>query len=76
MRRGLERRKRGTMTDDMNDRGPRDRTRINVNQAYELRYWTRKFGVTSEELKEAVTAVGVSADAVARRLGKDGGTAG
>lgn len=61
------------MADDANERGPRDRTRVNVNQDYELRYWTRKFGVSSQELKEAVIAVGISADAVARRLGKGGG---
>ncbi len=40
------------------------RTRINVNQDYELRDWAKKFGVTPEQLKEAVQAVGDQAEAV------------
>lgn len=32
--------------------------RIYLYQAYEVKYWTRKFGVTEDELKRAVKAVG------------------
>ena len=39
------------------------RTRINVNQDYELRDWAKKFGVTPEQLREAVQAVGDRAEA-------------
>ena len=47
-----------------------DRKRINVNEDYELRYWTEKFGVSADELKRAVERVGPMADDVARALGK------
>jgi hypothetical protein len=52
------------MADDKSKSGPADRTRINVNEDYELRYWTAKFGCTTTELKAAVAAVGVMADKV------------
>jgi Protein of unknown function (DUF3606) len=32
--------------------------RIYLYQAYEVKYWTRKFGVSEDELKRAVKAVG------------------
>ncbi len=56
------------MSDDKSNRGPQDRSRINVNEDYELDYWSKKFGVTREQLKEAVKAVGVGADAVEAHL--------
>ena len=40
------------MADDLKNRGGRDRQRIDVNQDYELRDWSDKFGVSKEELKE------------------------
>ena len=52
------------MADDPSNRGPADRTRINVNEDHELRYWTKKFGCTSTELRNAVQAVGLMADKV------------
>jgi hypothetical protein len=39
------------------------------------REWTRRFGVTLEELKIAVFEVGTNPAKVAARLGKDYGTA-
>lgn len=56
------------MADDLNTRGGRDRERINVNQDYELRDWSKKFGVSPEELKKAVADVGTEADKVEARL--------
>jgi hypothetical protein len=50
--------------DNKSKRGPQDSSRINVNEDYELRYWTDKFGVSDSELKKAVSKVGVSAAAV------------
>ena len=47
------------MVDDLTNRGPRDRNRVDVNEDWELRYWTKKFGCTSTELRNAVQAVGV-----------------
>ena len=50
--------------------GPRDRTRVDINQGWELRYWTRKFGCTATELRDAVRAVGTMADNVEAYLNK------
>ena len=59
------------MSDDLSNRGAQDRSRINVNEDHEVRYWTEKFGVSADALRNAVTAVGPGADAVAQRL-RDG----
>jgi len=58
------------MTDDKNNAGSPDRDRINVNEDYELQYWTKVLGVSAEELRAAVKAVGPTAAAVRRHLGK------
>jgi len=58
------------MADDLKNRGAQDRVRVNVNEDHEVRYWTQKWGVSKEQLAAAVNKVGVSADAVARELGK------
>ncbi len=52
------------MSDDKTNTSGQDRKRINVNQDYELRDWSKKFGVTPERLKEAVAAVGDRVDQV------------
>jgi diaminopimelate decarboxylase len=57
------------MSDDLSKRGPQDASRINVNEEWELRYWTQKFGVTEEELKAAVKTAGVNVDAVSAHFG-------
>jgi len=56
------------MTDKLDSRGGQDRQRINVNQDYELRDWSKKFGVSKDQLKEAVQAVGDRADKVEQYL--------
>lgn len=58
------------MSDDLKRKGPEDPKKINVNQYYELLYWSKKFGVTIEELKEAVEAVGPMVSDVKEYLGK------
>ena len=58
------------MSDDLKNRGKQDDIRINVNQDYELRDWSKRLGVTPEKLKEAVRTVGVLAKDVRRHLGK------
>jgi hypothetical protein len=58
------------MSDDTAQRGPRDGSRINVNQEHEIRYWTKALGVSEDELRRAVGEVGVSADRVRQHLGK------
>ena len=56
------------MSDVLSKRGGQDRTRIDVSQAYELRDWADKFGITREELRAAVQAVGDKAADVERYL--------
>ena len=46
------------MSDDKRNPGRPDRDRINVNEDYELRDWSKKFGVSKEELLAAVKRVG------------------
>jgi Protein of unknown function (DUF3606) len=61
------------MSDDTSQRGPQDRSRINMNQAHEVTYWTQALGVSEAELSRAVGAVGSSADKVREFLGSQGG---
>ncbi|MFK3648602.1 DUF3606 domain-containing protein [Lysobacter enzymogenes] len=56
------------MSDDTHQRGPQDRARISLEQTHELRYWSERFGVGEQRLREAVAAVGPSAEAVERYL--------
>ncbi|MFK9098236.1 DUF3606 domain-containing protein [Pseudomonas guariconensis] len=58
------------MADDLSNRGPQDRSRINIEESWEVRYWSQKFGVTKQQLKDAVRAVGQSAEAVQKQFGK------
>ncbi|MCX8524693.1 DUF3606 domain-containing protein [Chryseobacterium formosus] len=57
------------MSDDLTKK-PEDATKVNVNESWELDYWSKELGVTKERLKEAVKAVGTSADAVEKYLRK------
>ena len=52
------------MADNLQQRGGRDRARIDVHQDHELRDWSRKFGVSPEQLKRAVAAAGTDAKQV------------
>ena len=58
------------MPDDKKNRGEPDRSRINTSEEHEIRYWTKKFGVSSQQLNETVKKVGTSASAVQKALGK------
>jgi hypothetical protein len=60
--------KEAAMADDKTMRSPQDSSRIAMGEDYEVQYWTNKFGVTREELQQAVDAVGNSASAVEARL--------
>ena len=59
------------MTDNKKKKAA-DRRRIDLNQPYELGYWSRKFGVPEQELADAVHTVGTNAEDVAIELGKPG----
>jgi hypothetical protein len=47
-----------------------DRRLISLAQAHEVDYWTNALGVSKDELERAISAVGASASAVRRHLGK------
>lgn len=56
------------MSDDKNNRGGQDRSRVSTSEDYEIQYWKDKFNVSADELREAVKQVGNSADAVEEYL--------
>ncbi len=56
------------MGDDLTDRGAQDRSRINLEEDWEINYWTNELECTESELREAVSEVGNSADSVRRYL--------
>jgi pyrroloquinoline quinone (PQQ) biosynthesis protein C len=58
------------MSDNLQKSGPQDRSRINVNESWELKHWTEALGVSKEQLEAAVKAVGTSVSAVKAHLGK------
>lgn len=58
------------MADDLKNRGPEDRSRVNVNEEWERRWWCKEFGCTEQQLRAAVQAVGVSAEKVRQHLRK------
>ena len=60
--------RRERMVDDPKIRGPQDRSRVNIEQDYEVQYWTQEFGVTEEQLRAAVRRMGPSADKLREHL--------
>ena len=58
------------MADNLQKAGPQDRSRINVNERWEVDYWCKELGVSQQELEQAVKSVGPSVSAVRQRLGK------
>lgn len=60
------------MSDNLNQRGQQDRSRINVHEKWEVDYWTKELGVTKEQLEQAVKNAGTNVDAVRQHLGAKG----
>jgi hypothetical protein len=56
------------MPDSTTNRGEPDRSRISLQQQHEVSYWTKRLGVSREQLEKAVGAVGNSVEAVERYL--------
>ena len=54
--------------DNPDNRHQPDRSRINLSQDYEVRYWCEKFGCKADELRQVVARVGNSPDEVERAL--------
>ena len=59
------------MADDKAKRGQPDRSRINMSEDYEVRYWTKHLGVSRDELEKAINKVGNSAAAVRKELRRE-----
>lgn len=58
------------MADNKSQSGGQDRTRISLDEDYEVRDWSKKFNVSEEQLKAAVKAVGNEAKDVEEHLKK------
>ncbi|WP_247402692.1 DUF3606 domain-containing protein [Bradyrhizobium sp. 76] len=56
------------MSDNLTKRGQRDRSKINMHDHFEVKYWTKQLGVSKDELQKAVDKVGNSAAAVRKQL--------
>ncbi|HEY0714612.1 MAG TPA: DUF3606 domain-containing protein [Polyangia bacterium] len=64
------------MSDDQANRGAQDRSRVNINQPHEVRYWSERFGCSEQELRDVVARVGpVVKDVEAALLGSAGSAA-
>jgi uncharacterized protein DUF3606 len=59
------------MNDNLTQRHQPDRSKINMHEDYEVRYWTHALGVSKEQLQKAVAKVGNSA-AQGTRCGRTG----
>jgi hypothetical protein len=57
------------MADDKTKRGPADRSRINVNEPYELDYWSKELDLTPEH-RQLVAKHGTSVETIRQVLGK------
>ena len=53
-------RRRRASGDDKTERGPQDASRVAMGEDYEVRYWTKKFGVDRDKLQRAVDVAGTS----------------
>lgn len=56
------------MSGDLSKRGPADRSRVNVNEPWEVKYWRKEFGCTEQQLRQAIAAAGDSAAKVGQYL--------
>ena len=61
---------RCTLPDNLKRRQPEDPAKINVNEPWELTYWSNALGVTPERLKQLVALHGTSTAKVKAALGK------
>ena len=50
------------------DSGPVDRSRINMNEPFEVRYWSKELGVSASQLKAVVKKVGEDTNAIREEL--------
>jgi hypothetical protein len=65
---GLE--QEDAMPDNLSKQGQPDRSKIAMNEAFDVRYWIKHLGVSKKELQRAVDKVGNSAATVKKELEK------
>jgi hypothetical protein len=58
----------GVEMDNLTKRDTPDRSKINMHEGWEVKYWTRELGVSRAELQKIVDKVGNSAAAVRKEL--------
>lgn len=58
------------MPDDKTKRGEPDRSKINLSEDYEVRYWTKTLGISREHLQELVRRYGNSVEEVRKHAKK------
>jgi hypothetical protein len=56
------------MRDDQRERGPEDRSRINVEEDREIRWWCVQFNCSEAQLRQAVKKVGITPESVRKAL--------
>jgi hypothetical protein len=56
--------------DSLTKRDQRDRSKINMHEAYKFKYWSHALGVSKEELQRVVDKVGNSAAQVRKELAR------
>ena len=54
--------------DNLNRRVPEDPQKININQSWEVEYWTKKLQISEKKLRVLVAKVGVNVDDVKKEL--------
>jgi Protein of unknown function (DUF3606) len=55
--------------DSLSQKGKPDRSKINMHEDHEVKYWTHELGISKKQLQQAVDKVGNSATAVRKELG-------
>ena len=55
--------------DNLTKRDQPDRSKINMSEDFEVKYWLKALGVSRDELQRAVDNVGNAAAAVRKELG-------
>ena len=58
----------GAEMDNLTKRDTPDRSKINMHENWEVKYWTRELGISRAELQKIVDKVGNSAAAVRKEL--------
>ena len=54
--------------DNLSNKGQPDRSKINMHEAHEVKYWTHQLGIDRDKLQAVVDKVGNSAAAVRKEL--------